>query len=98
LSNAKARAKRTVCLDNLKQINLGMRLYWDHADFPPGIKNTPSAPFGYWTGYKELMKSYAGLNGPSSPADKLFACPADTFYCDFFLRTNPSIFYGSKFP
>src|SRR5437870_4855092 len=26
------------------------------------------------------MKSYVGLNGPSSTQDTLFACPADTFY------------------
>ncbi len=89
LNRAKAAAHRTTCLNNLKQVNLGMRLYWDdHADFPPGIQNTTAAPFGYWTGYKELMKSYVGLNGTSSPLDKLFACPADTFYYDFFLLTN----------
>ena len=33
LSNAKARARRTVCLNNLKQINLGVHLYAaDNAD------------------------------------------------------------------
>jgi hypothetical protein len=26
------------------------------------------------------MKNYVGLNGASSPQDKLFACPADAFY------------------
>ena len=98
LSNAKASARRTVCLNNLKQINLGMRLYWDdHADFPPGIKNSAAAPFGYWTGYKELVKGYVGLKGASSPADQLFACPADTFYYNFFLRTNHPYFTAQGF-
>jgi hypothetical protein len=61
-----------------------MRLYWDdNSDFPPGIKNSAIAPFGYWTGYKELMKSYVGLSGPSSSSDTLFACPVDKFYYDF---------------
>ncbi len=93
LSSAKLRAQRNVCMNNLRQINLGMRLYWDdHADFPPGIKNSSSAPFGYWTGYKELMKSYVVLKGASSSAEKLFACPADTFYYDFLLKTNPPFY------
>jgi len=35
-----------------------------------------------WTDYKNWMKSYVSLNNPSSPQDKLFACPADTFYYD----------------
>jgi prepilin-type processing-associated H-X9-DG protein len=29
------------------------------------------------------MKSYVGLQGASSSQDKLFACPADTFYYDW---------------
>jgi prepilin-type N-terminal cleavage/methylation domain-containing protein/prepilin-type processing-associated H-X9-DG protein len=95
---AKARAQRTVCLNNLRQIDLGMRLYWDdHADFPPGIKNSAAAPFGYWTGYKELMKSYVGLKGASSSADKLFACPSDTFYYDFLLKTNHPYYTAQSF-
>lgn len=98
LSAAKARAQRTVCMNNLRQINLGMRLYWDdHADFPPGIKNSATAPFGYWTGYKELVKNYVGLTGVSSPADRLFACPSDTFYYDFFLRTNHPYYTAKSF-
>ena len=37
-----------------------------------------------YSGYKQLMKNYVGLNAASSPQDKLFACPADTFYIDIF--------------
>jgi prepilin-type N-terminal cleavage/methylation domain-containing protein len=89
LSAAKARAQRTICINNLRQINSAMRLYWDdHSDFPPGVKNSADAPFGYWTGYKKLIESYAGVKSVSSPSDKLFACPADTFYYDFLSRTN----------
>ncbi len=98
LSSAKARAQRTLCLNHLRQINLGMRLYWDdHSDFPPGIKNSTSVPFGYWTGYKELMKGYVGLKGTSSPADALFSCPADTFYYDLFLKTNHPFYTAQSF-
>jgi prepilin-type N-terminal cleavage/methylation domain-containing protein len=77
LSGAKARARRTACLNNLKQINLGVRLYaGDNGDTLPNI-----GP-GTYIMYKEVIKSYVGLRGPSSPQDKVFACPADTFYYD----------------
>ena len=82
LSKAKARAQRTTCLNNLKQISLGIHLYaGDNNDTLPCIIITNDMPWSYqWRFFKELTKSYDGLNGPSSPADKLFACPSDTFY------------------
>jgi prepilin-type N-terminal cleavage/methylation domain-containing protein len=81
LARAKARAQRTVCLNNLKQICLGIHLYaGDNNDTLPAIVITNDMPWAYqWRFFKELTKSYDGLNGPSSPDDKLFACPADTF-------------------
>jgi hypothetical protein len=33
--------------------------------------------------YKALVKGHLGLYGPSSPQDKVFACPADRFYYDY---------------
>ena len=82
LSSAKARAQRTTCLNNLRQIGLGIHLYaGDNNDTLPGIVITNNMPWSYqWRFFKELTKRYDGLNGPSSPQDKLFACPADTFY------------------
>src|SRR6266700_6095113 len=83
LSSAKKRLQRTVCMSNLRQINLGVRMYSDDsrdkAPHTPGTTNSPALNF---TGYKNWMKSYVGLNGASSPQDKSFACPADTFYYD----------------
>ena len=83
LSSAKKRAQRTACLNNLRQIDLGVRMYSDDssdkAPHTPGTTNSPALNF---TGYKNRMKSYVGLNGASSPQDKIFACPADTFYYD----------------
>jgi len=77
LSGAKARAKRTTCLNNLKQINLGIHLYaGDNGD------TLPNTGAGTYVTYKEVVKSYVGLHGLSSPQDKIFACPADTFYYD----------------
>ena len=43
------------------------------------------------------MKSYVGLKGASSTSDKLFACPADTFYYDFFLKTNHPFYLSKSF-
>ncbi|HEY1717426.1 MAG TPA: prepilin-type N-terminal cleavage/methylation domain-containing protein [Verrucomicrobiae bacterium] len=89
LSAAKAKARQSTCLNNLKQVTLGIHLYaGDHDDTLPGIVITNDMPWSYqWRFFKELTKSYDGLNGPSSPQDKLFACPADTFY---YLNANPT--------
>lgn len=82
LSAAKAKGQRAVCLNNLKQIGTGIHLYADeNNDTMPSISLTNTLPWAYqWRFFKELTKSYDGLNGLSSPADKLFACPSDTFY------------------
>lgn len=87
ISRAKDKARRATCSNNLKQINLGLRMYTDDfSDLSPNTPATNSSPslenFVAFTGYKKLMKSNVGLNGESSPQDKIFACPADTFYFD----------------
>ena len=75
LSSAKARAKRTECLNNLKQINLGVHMYaGDNDDTLPDVGTAT------YIRYKEAVKNHVGLHGPSSPLDKVFACPADTYY------------------
>jgi len=80
---AKNKARRAECANNLRQINLGLRMYSDDsADKAPRTPGTVTAPALNWTGYKALMKNYVGLNGISSPQDKLFACPADVFFYD----------------
>lgn len=76
LGAAKGRARRITCASNLQQINLGIRMYSDDAnDISPSAQTT-NRMVNY---YKTLVQSYVGLNGPSSPQDKLFACPSDTF-------------------
>jgi prepilin-type N-terminal cleavage/methylation domain-containing protein/prepilin-type processing-associated H-X9-DG protein len=76
LGAAKERARRITCSSNLQQINLGIRMYSDDAnDISPSAQTT-NRMVNY---YKTLVQSYVGLNGPSSPEDKLFACPSDTF-------------------
>ena len=87
VNSASAKATRTACSNHLRQINLGLRMYTD--DFSEFSPNTPAtnltpslANFVAFTGYKQLMKHNVGLSGPSSPQDKIFACPADKFYFD----------------
>lgn len=80
LNMAKAGARRTACVSNLKQINLAVRMYaadsQDKLAVPPGFHTSIEA----WYRYKELVKSYLGRTGGPSPSDKLFACPADSFF------------------
>jgi prepilin-type N-terminal cleavage/methylation domain-containing protein len=89
ISAAKKRAQRATCLNNLRQINLGIRMYADDShDAPPSPGSAAAAAANMmllYSGYKELMKNYVGLNGASSPQDKLFTCPADAFFPSFFL-------------
>ncbi len=84
LNAAKSKAKRTLCFNNLRQVNLGLHMYSDdsHDKAPRTPYTTNSSIAIDWTGYKKLMKSYVGLDGSSSSHDKLFACPADTFFYD----------------
>jgi prepilin-type N-terminal cleavage/methylation domain-containing protein len=79
LGAAKSRATRTVCVDNLKQINLGVQMYAsEHGDLLT-LVTTNFSP-NVWMEYRKWMGSYVGLPGTPSPQDTLFACPADTFY------------------
>ncbi len=80
VSSVIGKARRITCTNNLRQINLGVRMYSDDAnDKSPGKAAGTRLIF---TGYKELMKSYVGLRGASSPRDRLFACSADVYYYD----------------
>ena len=83
LSVAQNNAKRATCLNNLKQINSGVRMYSDDSnDTSPNTKYNAVITNSPWTGYKELMKNWVGLRGASSPKDRIFACPTDTFWYD----------------
>lgn len=92
VSRAKATAKRTVCMNNLRQINSGIRMYSDDsrdASPSPGGTNLTTLFFGY----KALMKHHVGLNGASSSRDRLFACPADEFNLSrMFTNSGPLYF------
>jgi prepilin-type N-terminal cleavage/methylation domain-containing protein len=98
LNHAKWSAQRTVCLNNLKGIAVGVHLYaQDNNDTLPaesGLVAESYATNDFAIFYKRLMKSYVGINGPSSSQDKLFACPADTFYYNY--NSYPAIFIAQN--
>jgi hypothetical protein len=76
-----AKSKLTVCLANVRQVNRAVLQYADEHDRTlPHVTNSP-APGGWWY-YKEEVKGYLGLRGPSSANDKVFACPKDRGYGD----------------
>jgi prepilin-type N-terminal cleavage/methylation domain-containing protein len=78
LSRAKSAARRTVCISNTRQINLGLRLYAD--DHGDAVRATTNKEALYVT-YKESLPPYLSRSG-SGTNDQLFACPADDFDCD----------------
>ena len=43
----------------------------------------------YFMVTRSLMKNYVGLNGAPSPQDKLFSCPADVFYYNWYITNRP---------
>ncbi|MDB6053110.1 MAG: hypothetical protein JWN25_633 [Verrucomicrobiales bacterium] len=82
MGRAKEKARRATCSNNLRQINLGLRMYADGSeDSAPHTSDVKDPAFSLM-GYKRLIKSYLGLNATSSQRDKVFACPSDTFYYD----------------
>src|SRR5580698_10203906 len=67
LSAAKDKAKRTTCLNNLKQINVAFDLYaGDNQDTLPSAPNTSfgGVATNIWAlFYKPLVMKYVGLTG-----------------------------------
>ena len=81
LSSAKDKARRTSCMSNLRQINLGVRMYSDDSNDTSPSSGRTTNRIAYY--YKNLMQGYVGRDGPPSREDKLFACPSDTFWYGF---------------
>lgn len=79
LRNVRAQSHLTQCKSNLQQIGRAVLLYAEDNKqrLPILAQNRP--PGGWWW-YKDQVKSHVGLAGPSSPKDKVFACPDDRGY------------------
>ncbi len=83
------------CVANLQQVNRAVLTFCnDNNQTLPTV--SPGEQRSLWWWYKEQVKRYAGLSGPSSPNDTVFACPQDRGYSDptpFYL--SPRFDYGS---
>jgi len=78
LAQAKEKALRITCCNNLRQINVAIRQYAD--DWGDGLPVLPIPnpyPNGGGAYYKQLVKGYLGLTGPASPTEKVFTCASD---------------------
>ncbi len=86
LQRSKLAAQRSVCINNLNQVGLAVKMYVsDHNDSLPAASKPPADYWqtngiDIWNVYKSLVKNYVGLRGPSAPDDRIFACPADQFF------------------
>ena len=79
LLKAKATSRLETCLANLKQVTHATLQYAEeNKDTLPTMEGAP-APGGWWY-YKDQIKVNLGLTGPSSPSEKVFACPSDRGY------------------
>jgi type II secretory pathway pseudopilin PulG len=76
---ADANAKKAQCVSNLRQVTRAVLMYADEHNGKLPILPAASLNNTWWW-YKELVKGYAGVKGPSSPRDKVFACPKDRGY------------------
>jgi Tfp pilus assembly protein PilE len=80
-SAVRSKSRFAQCIANLQQVNRAVLSFCnDNNQTLPTI--TPTDQKSLWWWYKEQVKRYAGLNGPSSAADKVFACPQDRGYSD----------------
>lgn len=75
-------SRLNVCKRNLAEIGRAcLQFAKEHNDTLPG----PTRDLGdrdFWWFYKEQVKSYVGVNGPSAAGDKVFACPLDRGYSE----------------
>jgi hypothetical protein len=93
VAGARAKSRLAQCVANLQAVSRACLLYaQEHKDALPMLDASP-AP-GAWWYYKEQVKGYAGLSGPSSPNDKVFACPMDRGYGEGTEKSQP--FWQSK--
>lgn len=75
------KARLATCVDNLGKVNRAILAFTaDHGGVLPAPVEGQGGELWWW--YKEQVKGYAGLTGPSSPDDRVFACPDDRGYSD----------------
>jgi prepilin-type processing-associated H-X9-DG protein len=95
LTRVKQSARLGQCTSNLGTVSKAiLQFAQDHNKTLPATVPGQSEELQWW--YKEQVKSYAGLTGPSGPSDTVFACPDDRGYSDAKpFHQNPRFDYGS---
>ncbi|HXC34912.1 MAG TPA: type II secretion system protein [Candidatus Acidoferrales bacterium] len=100
---AESKAQRTVCMNNIRQIDLAIQTYSDDFNGEAPIdyvalsnaKDIGEYGFESFLSYRKLIHQYVGLGPNPSPNDKLFACPADTFSYDV-INDSLNVSYDPK--
>ncbi len=81
LTHTQRHARIAQCMASLGTVNQAVLAFSrDNEETLP--ETDPDDPREVWWWYKEQIKRYAGLTGPSSPDDRVFACPDDRGYSD----------------
>ena len=70
LNGARRKARGTMCLNNLRQVNLGLGMFVEEQG---GVYPTTNE---VWYYYRQMITPYLGVSSAS------FACPADSFMID----------------
>jgi prepilin-type N-terminal cleavage/methylation domain-containing protein len=79
VARLRAKSRLTLCVANMQKVNRAVLQFAEANDERlPRVDNSP-APGGWWH-YKEQVKEYAGLKGPPTTNDTVFACPNDRGY------------------
>jgi type II secretory pathway pseudopilin PulG len=95
LRAAGTKARLRTCSSNLQQVSRAIVTFAaeHNQGLPAAVPGEPGTP---WWWYKEQVKRYVGLTGPSSPNDLLFACPEDRGYSEATpFHKNPRFDYAS---
>jgi prepilin-type processing-associated H-X9-DG protein len=95
LTRSRSASRLKMCSKNLMEVGRAVLLFAkDHQETLPGLMRTAAGESWWW--YKDEVKGYAGLNGASSPDDRVFACPMDRGYTDPMpFCKNPRFNYSS---
>ncbi len=81
VTQSRRAARLALCISNLGQVDRAVLQFSDdHSNNLPGI--VPGQAGELQWSYKEQVKGYLGLKGPSSTNDHVFACPDDRGYSD----------------
>jgi prepilin-type processing-associated H-X9-DG protein len=80
LSRARHSSRRTLCINNIRQINLATRLYADEHGDKVTLPTAARATGFLGCHIKGVVKSYAGYQGKPKDSEALFKCPEDRFH------------------